>query len=48
MGGLGDESKLHLVNRDKICEPLQSKGLAVTYLRLFNEALLEKWLAIAV
>ena len=42
--GLGDESKLHLVNWSKVCSPIQARALASRNLRCFNEALLGKWL----
>ena len=43
-GGLGDDSKHHLVNWSKVCSPIQSGGLAIQNLRYFIEALLGKWL----
>ena len=43
-GGLGDDSKRHLVNWSKVCSPIQSGGLAIRNLRYFNEELLGKWL----
>jgi hypothetical protein len=42
--GLGEEFKYHLVSWSKICEPICSGGLAIRNLRLFNQALLGKWL----
>ena len=42
--GLGDEKRLHLVRWKNICMPLQSGGLAIKNLRLFNEALLGIWI----
>ena len=32
-GGLGDDSKRHLVNWSKVCSPIQSGGLAIRNLR---------------
>ena len=43
MGGLGDKFKFPLARCDKICEPFHSGDLAVRNLKLFNEALLGKW-----
>jgi hypothetical protein len=43
-GGLGEEFKFHLVNWDSVCSPVQCGGLAVKNLRLYNKALLGKWL----
>ena len=43
-GGLGDESKFPLVNWATICAPLSSGGLGIRNLRIFNVALLGKWL----
>ena len=43
-GGLGDDSRRHLVNWSKVCSPIQYGGLAIQNLRYFNEALLGKWL----
>ena len=43
-GGLGEEFKFHLVNWDSICSPVQCGGLAMKNLRLYNKALLGKWL----
>jgi hypothetical protein len=42
--GLGEEFKFHLVKWDTICSPISNGGLAVRNLKLFNEALLGKWL----
>jgi hypothetical protein len=42
--GLGEEFKFHLVKWDKICSSYPNGGLAVRNLKLFNEALLGKWL----
>jgi hypothetical protein len=36
--------KYHLVKWDQVCSPLTNGGLAIRNLRLFNEALLGKWL----
>jgi hypothetical protein len=43
-GGLGEEFKFHLVNWKQICTPIQSGGLGIRNLALFNQALLGKWL----
>jgi hypothetical protein len=43
-GGLGEEKRFHLLRWDKVCLPLQNGGLAIKNLRLFNQALLGKWL----
>jgi hypothetical protein len=43
-GGLNDEEKLHLVEWDKVCSPLDEGGLGIRNIRRFNQALLEKWL----
>jgi hypothetical protein len=42
--GLGEEFKFHLVKWDTICSPISNGGLAVRNLKLFNAALLGKWL----
>ena len=43
-GNSGDDSKIHLVKWDTICSPISSSGLGIRKIRLFNEALLGKWL----
>ena len=48
-GGMGEEFKYHLVNWDRVCEPLCYGGLGLRKLILFNQvlfnqALLGKWL----
>jgi hypothetical protein len=43
-GGMGEGKKSHLVNWSQICQPLKSSGLGFWNLRLFNRALLGKWL----
>ncbi|XP_030923333.1 uncharacterized protein LOC115950243 [Quercus lobata] len=43
-GGIGDESKFHLVKWSTVCTPIASGGLGIRKVRLFNEALLGKWL----
>ena len=43
-GGVGDEHKFHLVKWAVVCTPVSSAGLGIRKVRLFNEALLEKWL----
>uniref|UniRef100_A0A2N9HRX8 Reverse transcriptase zinc-binding domain-containing protein n=1 Tax=Fagus sylvatica TaxID=28930 RepID=A0A2N9HRX8_FAGSY len=42
--GIGEKHKFPLVKWNKICTPYNQGGLAVKNLRLFNEALLGKWL----
>ena len=42
--GLGEEFKFYLVKWDTICSLISNGGLAVCNLKLFNEALLGKWL----
>ena len=42
--GIGEKQKIPLVKWSKICTPYNQGGLAVKNLRLFNEALLGKWL----
>jgi len=43
-GGIGEEFKFHLVNWAKVCSPISSGGLGIRNLRIFNKALLGKWL----
>jgi hypothetical protein len=43
-GGVGKEFKYHLVNWDRVCEPIRCGGLGIRNLVLFNQALLGKWL----
>uniref|UniRef100_A0A2N9I786 Reverse transcriptase domain-containing protein n=1 Tax=Fagus sylvatica TaxID=28930 RepID=A0A2N9I786_FAGSY len=43
-GGLGEGKKFHLVNWSQVCQPLHSGGLGIRNLRMFNKALLGKWL----
>jgi hypothetical protein len=43
-GGIGEEFKFHLVNWSKVCSPISSGGLGIRNLRIFNKALLGKWL----
>jgi hypothetical protein len=42
-GGLGEESKFHLVRWSKVCSPIPDGGLGIRNLLLFNQALLGKW-----
>ncbi|KAI8530701.1 hypothetical protein RHMOL_Rhmol11G0080100 [Rhododendron molle] len=42
--GVGEESKYHLVEWDKVCTPMREGSLGVRRLKLFNQALLGKWL----
>lgn len=44
MGGLEDMKKIHLVDLSVVCSPIQEGGLGIWNLRLFNQALLGKWL----
>ena len=41
---MGDEPKFHSIKWATIYAPLSSSGLGIRNLRLFNEALLGKWL----
>ena len=41
---LWGDSKLHLVDWDKVCAPIANVGLGIRKLTTFNKALLEKWL----
>jgi hypothetical protein len=43
-GGIGDEFKYHLVSWSKVCSPIPEGGLGIRNLRVFNKALLGKWL----
>jgi hypothetical protein len=43
-GGIGEEFKFHLVNWSKVCSPISNGGLGIRNLRIFNKALLGKWL----
>ena len=43
-GSFGDDPKIHLVKWATICSPISSGGLGIGNIRLFNEALLRKWL----
>ena len=43
-GGMGKGKKFHLVNWSHVCQPLKMGGLGVRNLRIFNQALLGKWL----
>ena len=43
-GGLGEGKKFHLVNWSQVCQPIHSGGLGIRNLRIFNKALLGKWL----
>jgi hypothetical protein len=43
-GGIGNETKFHLVNWNKICTPLHAGGLGVHNFIRFNQALLGEWL----
>ncbi|KAG2687140.1 hypothetical protein I3760_09G038400 [Carya illinoinensis] len=42
--GLGEEFKFHLVKWEQVCRPISGGGLGVRNLRMFNRALLGKWL----
>jgi hypothetical protein len=43
-GGIGEEFKYHLVSWSKVCSPISEGGLGIRNLRIFNKALLGKWL----
>jgi hypothetical protein len=43
-GGLNDEAKLHLIEWDMVCSPMDEGGLGIRNIRRFNQALLGKWL----
>ncbi|KAG7984487.1 hypothetical protein I3843_04G163600 [Carya illinoinensis] len=43
-GGVGEEKKFHLVSWKKVCQPLDGGGLGIKDLKVFNKALLGKWL----
>jgi hypothetical protein len=43
-GGIGDEFKYHLVSQAKVWFPISEGGLGICNLRMFNRALLGKWL----
>jgi hypothetical protein len=43
-GGMNDEAKMHLVEWEKVCSPLDEGGLGIRNIRRFNQALLGKWL----
>ena len=43
-GSFGDDPKIHLVKWATICAAISSGGLWIRKIRLFNEALLGKWL----
>ena len=43
-GGFGDEPKMHLIKWATVCTPISSGGLGIRKIRLFNIALLGKWL----
>jgi hypothetical protein len=43
-GGMNDEAKMHLVEWDKVCSPMDEGGLGIRNIRRFNQALSGKWL----
>ena len=43
-GSFEDEPKIHLVKWATVCAPISSGGLGIGKIRLFNKALLGKWL----
>ena len=43
-GGLGDRSKIHLVNWSDVCKAKNFGGLGIRRLHNLNQALLDKWL----
>ncbi|XP_019054287.1 PREDICTED: uncharacterized protein LOC109115081 [Nelumbo nucifera] len=42
--GWDEEKKIHLVNWDQVCLPIEEGGLGIRKLKLFNSALLSKWI----
>jgi len=44
VGSIGEEFKYHLVSWSKVCSPILEGGLGIRNLRIFNKALLGKWL----
>lgn len=44
MGGIGEEFKYNLVSLAEVCSPIFVEGLGIHNLRMFNHALLGKWL----
>ena len=44
MGQFRRYPKIHLVKWATVCAPISSSGLGIRKIRLFNEALLGKWL----
>jgi hypothetical protein len=42
--GMGDETKFHLVNWNRVCSPIKAGGLGVRNIIKFNQALLGKWM----
>ena len=43
-GGMREKTKIHLVNWDRVCTPIDQGGLGVQDLISFNKVLLGKWL----
>ncbi|XP_042950267.1 uncharacterized protein LOC122282377 [Carya illinoinensis] len=43
-GGIGEEFKFHLIRWEQVCRPISNGGLGIRKLRIFNRALLGKWL----
>jgi hypothetical protein len=43
-GGLGEVFKYHLISWSTVCSPISEGGLGIRNLRIFNQALLGKWL----
>jgi hypothetical protein len=43
-GGIGEEFEYHLISWAKVCSPISAEGLGIRNLRMFNCALLGKWL----
>ena len=41
---MGEDRKFHLVNWNQVCQPVNLGGLGIRNLRVFNKALLGKWL----
>jgi hypothetical protein len=47
-GGMGGEPKMHLVNWNQVCHPIQEGSLGIRVVHKFNQALLGKWMALEI